>query len=89
MPTKKQSQNNESLNFEDAIERLENIIEKMEGERIPLEELLKDYEEGTKLLNACKEKINIAKEKVEKINNSLNEDEASLDPLDEIIDQGE
>tara|TARA_B100000579_G_scaffold352372_1_gene306734 strand:- start:38 stop:307 length:270 start_codon:yes stop_codon:yes gene_type:complete len=89
MPTKKQSQNNENLNFEDAVERLENIIEKMEGERIPLEELLKDYEEGTKLLNACKEKINVAKEKVEKINNSLNEDEASLDPLDEIIDQGE
>jgi len=70
MPTKKQSQNNENLNFEDAIERLENIIEKMEGERIPLEELLKDYEEGTKLLNACKEKINVAKEKVEKINDN-------------------
>lgn len=86
MPAKKQSQKNESLNFEEAIERLENIIEKMEGERIPLEELLKDYEEGTRLLNACKEKINIAKEKVEKINNSLNEDKPSLDQLDEVID---
>ena len=61
----------------------------MEGERIPLEELLKDYEEGTKLLNACKEKINVAKEKVEKINKSLNEDMPSLDPLDEGIDKGE
>jgi len=89
MPAKKQSQKNESLNFEEAIERLENIIEKMEGERIPLEELLKDYEEGTKLLNACKEKINVAKEKVEKINKSLNEDMPSLDPLDEGIDKGE
>ena len=86
MPAKKQSQKNESLNFEEAIERLENIIEKMEGERIPLEELLKDYEEGTRLLNACKEKINTAKEKVEKINNSLNEDKPSLGQLDEIID---
>ena len=86
MPAKKQSQKNESLNFEEAIERLENIIEKMEGERIPLEQLLKDYEEGTRLLNACKEKINTAKEKVEKINNSLNEDKPSLDQLDEIID---
>ncbi|MFL2450982.1 MAG: exodeoxyribonuclease VII small subunit [Verrucomicrobiales bacterium] len=86
MPAKKQSQKNESLNFEEAIERLENIIEKMEGERIPLEELLKDYEEGTRLLNACKEKINTAKEKVEKINNSLNEDKPSLDQLDEVID---
>ena len=89
MPAKKQSQKNESLNFEEAIERLEKIIEKMEGERIPLEELLKDYEEGTKLLNACKEKINTAKEKVEKINKSLNEDMPSLDPLDQGIDQGE
>lgn len=89
MPTKKQSQKNENLNFEEAIERLENIIDKMEGERIPLEELLKDYEEGTKLLNACKEKINTAKEKVEKINKSLNEDMPSLDPLDQGIDQGE
>ena len=86
MPAKKQIQKNESLNFEEAIERLENIIEKMEGERIPLEELLKDYEEGTRLLNACKEKINTAKEKVEKINNSLNEDKPSLDQLDEVID---
>ncbi|MDC0066709.1 exodeoxyribonuclease VII small subunit [Verrucomicrobia bacterium] len=86
MPAKKQSQKNESLNFEEAIERLENIIEKMEGERIPLEELLKDYEEGTRLLNACKEKINTAKEKVEKINNSLNEDKPSLHQLDEVID---
>ena len=86
MPAKKQSQKNESLNFEEAIERLENIIEKMEGERIPLEELLKDYEEGTRLLNVCKEKINTAKEKVEKINNSLNEDKPSLDQLDEVID---
>lgn len=86
MPAKKQSQKNESLNFEEAIERLENIIEKMEGERIPLEELLKDYEEGTRLLNVCKEKINTAKEKVEKINNSLNEDKPSLHQLDEIID---
>jgi len=86
MPAKKQSQKNESLNFEEAIERLENIIEKMEGERIPLEELLKDYEEGTRLLNVCKEKINTAKEKVEKINNSLNEDKPSLHQLDEITD---
>ena len=89
MPIKNQSQKKESLNFEEAIERLEKIIDKMEGERIPLEELLKDYEEGTKLLNSCKEKIKTAKEKVEKINKSLNEDMPSLDPLDQGIDQGE
>ena len=57
MPSKKQATTKSDLHFEDAIERLEEIIEKMENERVPLEELLKDYEEGTKLLSVCKEKL--------------------------------
>ena len=61
MPPKKQTDLKDDLHFEDAIERLEKIIEKMENERVPLEEMLKDYEEGTKLLSVCKEKISIAK----------------------------
>ena len=67
-------------------ERLEKIIEKMENERVPLEEMLKDYEEGTKLLSVCKEKISIARKKVEKINKDLNKDAPKLDELDEIAD---
>ena len=43
----------------------------MENERVPLEEMLKDYEEGTKLLSVCKEKISIARKKVEKINKDI------------------
>ena len=58
----------------------------MENERVPLEELLKDYEEGTKLLNVCKEKINVARKKVEQINKDLNKDAPKLDELDEIAD---
>tara|TARA_Y100001968_G_C18948250_1_gene521948 strand:- start:270 stop:530 length:261 start_codon:yes stop_codon:yes gene_type:complete len=86
MPTKKQTDLKDDLHFEDAIERLEKIIEKMENERVPLEEMLKDYEEGTKLLSVCKEKINIARKKVEKINKDLNKDAPKLDELDEIAD---
>lgn len=44
MPPKKQTDLKDDLHFEDAIERLEKIIEKMENERVPLEEMLKDYE---------------------------------------------
>ena len=58
----------------------------MENERVPLEELLKDYEEGTKLLSVCKEKINVARKKVEQINKDLNKDAPKLDELDEIAD---
>lgn len=86
MPSKKQATTKSDLHFEDAIERLEEIIEKMENERVPLEELLKDYEEGTKLLSVCKEKINVARKKVEQINKDLNKDAPKLDELDEIAD---
>tara|TARA_B100000575_G_scaffold163955_1_gene131010 strand:+ start:100 stop:360 length:261 start_codon:yes stop_codon:yes gene_type:complete len=86
MPPKKQTDLKGDLHFEDAIERLEKIIEKMENERVPLEEMLKDYEEGTKLLSVCKEKISIARKKVEKINEDLNKDAPKLDELDEIAD---
>ena len=86
MPPKKQTDLKDDLHFEDAIERLEKIIEKMENERVPLEEMLKDYEEGTKLLRDCKEKISIARKKVEKINKDLNKDAPKLDELDEIAD---
>ena len=86
MPSKKQANTKSDLHFEDAIERLEEIIEKMENERVPLEELLKDYEEGTKLLSVCKEKINVARKKVEQINKDLNKDAPKLDELDEMAD---
>ena len=86
MPPKKQTDLKDDLHFEDAIERLEKIIGKMENERVPLEEMLKDYEEGTKLLSVCKEKISIARKKVEKINKDLNKDAPKLDELDEIAD---
>ena len=86
MPPKKQTDLKDDLHFEDAIERLEKIIEKMENERVPLEEMLKDYEEGTKLLSVCKEKINVARKKVEQINKDLNKDAPKLDELDEIAD---
>ena len=66
--------------------KIEEIIEKMENERVPLEELLKDYEEGTKLLSICKEKINVARKKVEQINKDLNKDAPKLDELDENAD---
>ena len=86
MPQKKQADLKNDLHFEDAIERLEKIIEKMENERVPLEEMLKDYEEGTKLLSVCKEKISIARKIVEQINKDLNKDAPKLDELDEIAD---
>lgn len=53
--------------FESAIERLERIVEEMEGDRLPLEELLGRYEEGTRLVKVCQERIGAAEKRIELI----------------------
>ncbi len=70
------------LRFEDAIERLEEIIERMETERVPLDDLLKDYEEGTNLLKVCRDRIGAARLRVEKINQDLARGSSGLEPFD-------
>jgi exodeoxyribonuclease VII small subunit len=51
--------------FETAIERLEGIVRDMEGEKLPLEELLSLYEEGTKLVRVCQDKLDAAEKRIE------------------------
>ncbi len=51
--------------FETAIERLEGIVEEMEGEKLPLERLLELYEEGTKLAKVCQERLDTAEKRIE------------------------
>jgi len=51
--------------FETAMERLEAIVDKMEAEKMPLEELLVRYEEGVKLVKVCSEKLEAAEKRIE------------------------
>lgn len=51
--------------FESAMERLETIVEEMENSRLPLEELILCYEEGTKLIAVCSEKLTAAEQRIE------------------------
>jgi exodeoxyribonuclease VII small subunit len=51
--------------FENAVERLEHIVEEMEGDQLPLEEMLQRYEEGTKLVKLCGEKLTTAEKRIE------------------------
>ena len=43
--------------FEEALKKLEAIVEAMESEDLPLETLLAKYEEGTHLARTCQEKL--------------------------------
>jgi exodeoxyribonuclease VII small subunit len=53
------------LSFEAAMERLELIVEQMESSKLPLEELLARYEEGTKLIAICNQRLEAAENRVE------------------------
>ena len=53
------------LTFEQAIERLEKIVADMEAAELPLEDVLKRYEEGTRLVRFCNQKLEEAEKKIE------------------------
>lgn len=51
--------------FETAMERLEHIVEEMESDKLPLENLLQRYEEGVKLVRVCEDKLKTAEQRIE------------------------
>ena len=64
--------------FEHALTRLEEIIEKIEGEQLPLDDMVDCYEEGMKLLFSCRERIQQAKLRVETLEASFDSDQAPV-----------
>ena len=50
--------------FEDAMQRLDAIVAKLEEDRLPLEDMLARYEEGVALARYCGEKLEAAEQKV-------------------------
>jgi exodeoxyribonuclease VII small subunit len=55
------------LPFEEAIKRLEAIVEAMESQDLPLETLLARYQEGSRLAQLCQAKLNEAELKVQQL----------------------
>jgi exodeoxyribonuclease VII small subunit len=51
--------------FEDALEKLEDIVKKMEAGDMPLEDALKSFEEGIKLIRFCQTRLDEAERRVE------------------------
>ena len=55
------------INFEKQVQRLDEIVEKISSRALPLDESLKLYEEGNKIIHELEEVLKEAQEKVEKI----------------------
>jgi len=66
--------------FEDALSKLEGIVETMESDELPLEQLLAKYEEGVKLAKVCQEKLADAESKIQQLEKSAG-GELKLKPL--------
>lgn len=63
----KRKPNESTESFEQAIANLESLVEAMENEQLPLEELVAHYEKGTTLLQQCETLLDSARHRVELI----------------------
>jgi exodeoxyribonuclease VII small subunit len=70
-----------SLPFEDALKKLEGVVEAMESGDLPLETLLARYEEGARLVKICQEKLAEAELKIQQLEKNT-AGEIKLKPLD-------
>lgn len=61
------AEKNEKLTFEQAMEKLEEIVGKLETGDVPLEKAIDYYQEGMLLSKLCSEKIVNVQEKMTKI----------------------
>jgi exodeoxyribonuclease VII small subunit len=57
----------EGMPFEEALKKLEGIVEAMESDELPLETLLAKYEEGARLVKICREKLSEAELKIQQL----------------------
>ena len=62
----------EKLTYEEAMQRLETIVESLEQDKLSLEDLGKSLAEAKNLAQICKEKLALAENDIKKI---LEEDE--------------
>ena len=61
MATKKE------INFEESLNRLEELVQQMESGELSLEQMITHFEEGSKLVGICSKKLNEVEQKIEKL----------------------
>lgn len=57
----------ENLSFEESLEKLEEIVDKLETGDVPLENAIDEFNKAMKLVNICNEKLQVAEESIAKI----------------------
>ena len=71
----------EAPTFEQAMSRLDEIVSGLETDRLPLAEMVANYEEGITLLKSCRQQIESVRQRVELINTQTDSQQVSLTPF--------
>ena len=61
----------DGIPFEEALKKLESVVETMESDELPLEQLLAKFEEGTRLVQVCQTRLAEAEVKIQKLEQDL------------------
>ena len=70
----------QNIVFEEALKKLESIVQSMESQDLPLETMLSRYEEGTRLAQLCQAKLAEAEVKIQQIEKN-SKGEMTLKPV--------
>ncbi len=70
------------IKFEDALKKLEKIVEELEKGDLSLDEALKKYQEGLELSRICSQRLDSAKKKIDVLAKNK-KGEFELKPLDQ------
>ncbi len=58
----------QQIRFEEAMQKLSEIVEKLEGGEGSLDEMIRLYEEGMSLVKSCETQLDAYEAKIEKLN---------------------
>lgn len=61
----------DNVSFEEALKKLESIVEAMEADDLPLDQLIQRFEEGASLAKLCQDRLSEAEVKVRTLEESL------------------
>jgi len=76
----------QKMSFEQALERLEEIVTKIEDGQVPLEESIEKYAEGIKLIDQCRSILDKAEKKIELLAKGGEQDQG-LEPAGELDEE--
>lgn len=71
--------NQDNIQFEDSLQKLEDLVEQLESGELGLDESLKLFEQGVTLYKNCKEKLSTTEKKLSLLTEQMKEESMDLE----------